>query len=40
MAAMCDILLNVPETETARVQELHLPLYHTLCRILEEELYG
>ncbi len=32
----CDVCLCVPETETYKVQELHLPIYHTLCLILEE----
>lgn len=27
----CDILLNVPENETYKVQELHMALYHTIC---------
>lgn len=33
----CDLLLNVPATETYRVQELHLPLYHLLCAAVESE---
>lgn len=35
-----DILLNVPEKETYLVQELHLPLYHLLCRGVEYEIFG
>jgi len=35
---MCDILINVPEKKTAFVQELHLPVYHTICRIVEIEM--
>ena len=35
-----DILLNVPETETYKIQELHLPLYHLLCACAEIELWG
>lgn len=35
-----DICLAVPETVTARVQELHLPLYHTLCAMAEEHFFG
>jgi len=35
-----DVLLNVPETETYLVQELHLPLYHLLCRGIEFEIFG
>ena len=35
-----DILLNVPEKETYRIQELHLPVYHCLCLMLENEFFG
>jgi len=35
-----DILFNVPETETYKIQELHLPLYHLLCAATEIELWG
>ena len=31
----CDLLFNVPETETYKVQELHLPIYHALCAATE-----
>ena len=37
---LCDILIRVPETETYKVQELHLPVYHTICAQVEEELFG
>lgn len=36
----CDILLNVDEVETYRVQQLHLPLYHIICACLEFELFN
>lgn len=36
---LADVLLNVPEKETAQVQELHLPVYHTLCRMLEDYFF-
>ena len=29
----------VPETETYKVQELHLPVYHALCTAVEDELF-
>lgn len=32
---LCDVTIIVPERVTHRVQELHLPIYHTLCRMLE-----
>ena len=31
-----DAAIVVPETETFKIQELHLPIYHTLCLMLEE----
>jgi hypothetical protein len=39
-AENADILIAVPETETYKAQELHLPVYHALCAMLEEEFYG
>jgi len=35
-----DVCLTVPETETYKVQELHLPIYHWLCIAAEETLFG
>ena len=40
MDALCDLLFKVPETETFKVQELHLPLYHALCAMVESECFG
>ena len=39
LAPLCDILLNVDETETYRVQEKHLPLYHRICIEVERALF-
>ena len=39
LSDVCDVVIRVPETETFRVQELHLPVYHALCAMLEEELF-
>ena len=36
---VCDASLVVPEKETYKVQELHLPVYHCLCAMLEEEFF-
>lgn len=36
---MADITIIVPEQETYKIQELHLPIYHCLCRMLEEEFF-
>lgn len=35
-----DCVIDVPESETFRVQELHLPVYHTLCMMIEDHFYG
>ena len=40
MKEWSDILLNVPERRTAYVQELHLPVYHAICMIVETEIFG
>ena len=40
LAELADILLNVDETETYRVQERHLPLYHRICMDVEAALFG
>lgn len=37
---LSDICICVPEIETYKIQELHLPIYHCLCMMLEEELFG
>jgi len=40
LSKLCDICLRLPERETYRIQELTLPVYHALCAMLEEALYG
>lgn len=39
LSEVCDVAIRVPETETYKVQELHLPVYHALCAALEDELF-
>ena len=34
------VTIRVPETETYKVQELHLPVYHYLCAETEKEMFG
>ena len=36
---LADISVIVPEKETFKVQEYHLPIYHCLCAMLEEEFF-
>lgn len=40
LAELADVCIQVPETETYKVQELHLPVYHCLCLMLEERFFG
>ena len=40
MKEFCDILINVPGRRTAFVQEFHLPVYHTLCLVIEHHFFG
>ena len=35
-----DVCIRVPETETYKIQELHLPVYHCLCLMLENRFFG
>lgn len=35
-----DVCICVPETETFKIQELHLPVYHCLCMMLEDKFFG
>lgn len=37
---MSDVCIKVPQTETYMIQELHLPVYHCLCLMLEEEFFS
>ena len=39
LAALADAAIGVPESETYRIQELHLPVYHALCAQLEDALF-
>ncbi len=36
----CDIPIRVPARRTAEVQEYHLPVYHALCKAVEEAFFG
>lgn len=33
---LADVTIQVPQTETYMIQELHLPVYHCLCLMLED----
>lgn len=36
---LSDVLLAVPSTVTYQIQEYHLPIYHTICLVLESEFF-
>ncbi len=36
---LADITICVPESETFKIQELHLPIYHALCSMLEADFF-
>ena len=40
LAQVADVVVKVPETETYMIQELHLPVYHCWCLMLEDKFFG
>ena len=40
LALISNVTVRVPETETYKIQELHLPIYHCWCMMLEERFFG
>ncbi len=40
MKALCDVTICVPADAVPAVQERHLPIYHTLCLMLEQAFFG
>ena len=40
LAEVSDAIIKVPEKETYMVQELHLPIYHCWCMMLEDHFFG
>lgn len=36
---IADVCIKAPQTETYMIQELHLPIYHCLCLMLEDEFF-
>jgi D-sedoheptulose 7-phosphate isomerase len=40
LADLCDVCIRVPRESTPDVQELHLPIYHALCELLEGRFFG
>jgi D-sedoheptulose 7-phosphate isomerase len=40
MKDYCDHLINVPSTDTPRIQEVHIMIGHAICEIIESNLFG
>lgn len=40
LAKAADVAVKAPETETYMIQELHLPIYHCWCLMLEDHFFG
>lgn len=40
LAKIADVCIRVPLKETFKIQELHLPIYHCLCLMLENFFYN
>ena len=40
LSQIADVCIRVSQTETYMVQELHLPVYHCLCLMLEDRFFG
>ena len=40
LKTISDVAIVAPEKETFKVQELHLPIYHCLCAMIEEEFFS
>lgn len=40
LAEIADVAIKVPENETYIIQELHMPVYHCLCLMLEDHFFG
>ena len=39
MRDMCDIMIQIPSTDTPRIQESHILVGHIICQLIEEELF-
>jgi D-sedoheptulose 7-phosphate isomerase len=39
MKAVSDYLVNIPSTDTPRIQESHIMVGHIICQLVEEEMF-
>jgi D-sedoheptulose 7-phosphate isomerase len=40
MKEICDLLINIPSTDTPRIQELHITIGHIICELTEKMIFG
>ena len=40
LAEMCDIAVKVPSDQVAKIQEMHLPIYHHICASVEAHFFA
>ena len=40
LRSMCDYLINVPSTDTPRIQESHITIGHIICELVESGLFN
>ncbi len=39
MKTICDVMIQVPSKDTPRIQEAHILIGHTMCELIEQELF-
>ena len=39
MKELCDILINIPSTDTPRIQECHITVGHIICELVEAQIF-
>jgi D-sedoheptulose 7-phosphate isomerase len=40
MKSICDYLVNIPSTDTPRIQESHIMVGHIICQLVEEIIFA
>ena len=40
MKPLADLLINVPSTDTPRIQEAHITIGHIICEMVEKAIFG
>lgn len=40
LSEFADVCIRVPQIETYKIQEMHLPVYHCLCLMIEDRFFG